>query len=239
MKGKVKELMRRLSYRLGHHNLDPLTFLLNTRLQKKGELFIVQIGANDGTTYDPIHDFVMRNKGRVKALMLEPVSDFYNQLVATYRDHPGVTPLRLAIHKSEKSMEIHRVDPARLSSAPEFVKGIASFDAHYHAKSKTPPEWIITERVECVTLHELLDRYGVQKIDLLCMDTEGYDAEILSSIDFEKVQPVILMFEHGLRDGVMSEESLAKIVMRLNRYGYDVLVQDYDVVAHLRDRLAH
>lgn len=239
MKRLIKSMLRNLAYRLGHHNLDPLTFLLETRLRKSGEIVLIQIGANDGKTYDPLHDFVMRHRGHVRGLMLEPVADFHEQLVATYAQVPGITPLRLAIHETERSMEIYRLDPSRIDAAPGFAKGIASFDPAYHLKSETPSEWIIAERVDCIPLRELVERHGMTKLDLLCIDTEGYDAAIVESLDFEVVRPVILMFEHGLRDGVMAPEVLARLIFKLNAHRYDVVVQNYDVVAHQRDLLAH
>ena len=238
MKELVKRVLRSLSYRLGYQNLDHLSLLLNSRLRKVDEFFIIQIGANDGTTYDPIHDFIVTNRSRVKGIMLEPLRDFYEQLVRTYGRYPGIQALPLAIHNSEKTMLLHRVDPERLSTLPSFVKGIASFDADYHTKSNTPSDAIVAERVNCITMSELIANYGVKKIDLLCVDTEGYDAEILRALDFDNIRPAIIMFEHGLRNGVMSGDTFAEVVMRLNQYGYDVMIQDYDVIAHLRDRLA-
>lgn len=238
MKALTKEMLRRLSYRLGYQNLDHLNLLLESRIRKVREFFVVQIGANDGTTYDPIHDFIVRHRDNVRGVMLEPVPEFHAQLAETYRDFPAIRTLPLAIHASEKTMEIHRVDRAKLGSLPSFVKGIASFDREYHRKSGTPPEAIVSERVDCITTKELIAMCGIRKIDLLLIDTEGYDAEILLSFDFDAMQPAIVMFEHGLRDGVMERESFARVITLLNRFQYDVMIQDYDAIAHLRHRLA-
>ena len=73
MKDLVKSLLRRLTYRLGYQNLDHLRLLLESRLHHVDELFILQIGANDGKTYDPIHDFVLAHRDKVRGLMLEPL----------------------------------------------------------------------------------------------------------------------------------------------------------------------
>jgi hypothetical protein len=118
------------------------------------------------------------------------------------------------------------------------VKGIASFDPKYHEKSNTPSELIVTETVPCISMPELIREYSVTKIDLLCIDTEGYDAEIVSAFDFDALKPSILYFEHGLRDEVMSHEALVRVVALLHRHGYDAFVGEYDVIAHLRGRLA-
>lgn len=238
MKEAAKRLLRDLTYRLGYQNLDHLTLLLESRIRKVNEFFVVQIGANDGTTYDPIHGFVMTHRDKVRGVMLEPLPDVYQQLEETYRDHPGIRTLQVAIHNTERSMQLYRVDPARVAELPSFVKGIASFDPEYHRKSNTPSELIVSETVPCITFDELLRSHEIKKVDLLCIDTEGYDAEIIRGMDLGKVMPSILYFEHGLRDGVMPEAVFAEVMALLNRLGYDVFVGEYDVIAHVRGQLA-
>jgi FkbM family methyltransferase len=234
----ARRLLRRVTYRLGYHNFDHLSLLLNSRLRKTRDFFIVQIGANDGVTYDPIHDFIAKNRGKVAGIMLEPLTDFFQQLTETYRDFPCIRTLQLAIHRTEPTMELFRVDPAKLPSMPPFMKGIASFDRSHHVKSNTPPEAIVAERVRCISMTQLIAIYDIRRIDLLSIDAEGYDSEILLSFPFETLQPAIIVFEHGLRDHVMSEAAFLKVVTLLNRHHYNVMLEDYDVIAHHRDRLA-
>jgi len=45
---------------------------------------------------------------------------------------------------------------------------------------------MVGKEVESMTLNELFDSYNFSKIDLLFIDTEGYDEKIIKSIDFEK-----------------------------------------------------
>jgi len=40
---------------------------------------------------------------------------------------------------------------------------------------------------------------------MLRIDAKGYDAERILNIDFERIKPSIIRFEHGLDDRVMSE----------------------------------
>lgn len=237
MKRVVKEALRRLTYRLGYQNLDHLSLLLESRLQKTECFFLIQIGANDGTMFDPIHDFVVRHRTKIEGLLLEPLSDLHAELEKTYRDYPSIRTLKLAVHNTEPSMTLYRVDPARLGDLPRFAQGIASFDAAHHLKSQIPDDAIVAETVSCISTTELIARYGVKKIDLLCIDTEGYDSEILRAFDFGTIKPAIIVFEHGLRHGIMTAESFHEVVMLLNRHGYDLMIHDYDVIAHLRGRL--
>ena len=45
------------------------------------------------------------------------------------------------------------------------------------------------------TLPALLDEYAIDKIDILHIDTEGYDWNILSQLDLNKYQPSFILFE--------------------------------------------
>jgi len=45
------------------------------------------------------------------------------------------------------------------------------------------------------TLTQVLDQYEVEHIDLLSLDVEGYEAEVLSGIDFDKYRPRYMLIE--------------------------------------------
>ena len=178
--------------------------LLYRRLKSVDEFFFVSIGANDGRMVDPVYWFIARNRYRVRGLLIEPMKDAFEELCRTYQDYPRLTPLNLAIHNTEKKMELYRVDPTRLKGLPAWSKGIASFNPEHHKLSGTPTERIITETVECVSLGELIEVHEIDTIDLLQIDTEGYDSEIILGLDFERVKPAVIHFKHGLAVGIMS-----------------------------------
>ena len=67
------------------------------------------------------------------------------------------------------------------------------------------------------------------------VDTEGYDYEILLSIDFVIVKPKIIHFEHGVRNELMSFEQFMIISDHLNAHGYQIIAQSYDATAYLLD----
>jgi hypothetical protein len=71
---------------------------------------------------------------------------------------------------------------------------------------------MIEETVPCRTLDEVLEEHGVRNVDVLVIDTEGYDAEILHGIDFRRFKPQISRFEHALPSAVMSRETFSKVV---------------------------
>ena len=59
-----------------------------------------------------------------------------------------------------------------------------------------------TERVKARSLSSLLDEAGVQRIDLLSLDVEGYEAQVLSGLDMQRHAPAWLLIEmHDLESG--------------------------------------
>jgi len=202
------------------------------RLKQAPDFFFVQIGANDGVYCDPIHSFVTRN--RVRGIAVEPLKDVFERLVENYRNYPQIKPINLAIHPTEKEINLHRVDPRHEDAATYRTSGISSIKADHHVLSGAPKEVMIVERVRCMRLDELLEHEEVTKIDLLQIDTEGFDYEIIKMIDFNRYKPHLIHFEHGLPGGVMKIEDLQACLSLLINQGYYVVMETYDVLAYLR-----
>jgi hypothetical protein len=51
--------------------------------------------------------------------------------------------------------------------------------------------------VECKSLDNLLNKYNVNVIDYLSIDTEGAEYEILQSLDFDKLNIRLMSVEHN------------------------------------------
>jgi FkbM family methyltransferase len=221
----------RRGYRLDR--FDQMNFfepLLYRRLARSSDFFFVQIGANDGISSDPIRDFVTRNQ--VAGIVVEPLKDIFEKLCANYRGYPKVKPVNVAVHATEKTIQIHRVDPAKAAALGNWAHGIASVRQEHHALTQTPPELMTTETVPCVTFDELLAQNGVRNFDLLQIDTEGYDREILRMMDFNRHKPAIIRFEHGMPDGIMTAQDFVECTELLMKHGYYVVTEPYDAIAY-------
>lgn len=57
-------------------------------------------------------------------------------------------------------------------------------------------------RVPARPLSALLDEHGFSRIDLLCLDTEGYELQCLHGVDWQRHRPKHLLIEAGGRDEV-------------------------------------
>lgn len=214
---------------------DDVNFLLTMLyffLKKQNTLFYIQIGANDGVSFDPIYNFVKENKDKIKGIVLEPSIDFYNQLIENYKDLDNVKKLNIAIHNTEKKMDLYRVDKNKIEKLPVWTKGIGSFIKEHHNLSNLSDEFIVKESVNCLSFKELIEQNNVENIDLLQIDTEGYDAEIISNIDFNAIKPKLIHFEHGLKEGVMTRFTFDKVSEILHRNGYEIIIEPFDALAY-------
>ena len=234
----VRKLLVKSGLRItrpGPYGVFDFESFLCRHLEVHGTLNFVQIGANDGVMNDPIYRFIQKNKDKVSGFVLEPLPDIFSTLVMNYQSFPRIKPLNLAIHNSETEMLLYRVKSEYLSNVPAFARGIASFDPNHWKKTLliTDSSYIQSENVKCVSYSQLLRDYEITKIDLLLIDTEGYDYEILMGIDLNNLKPRIIRFEHGVRDSVMSESNFIEIVARLNSYGYQIMAESYDATAYL------
>ena len=166
--------------------------------------FFIQIGAHDGISFDDLFGVVRRHQ--LPGLVVEPLPDLFEKLRENYTSHPQVTPVNVAIDVHPGRRTMYRV-PSGAPGAPSFASGIGSFDPRHHRRSGVSTQLICEQTVECITFDELMERYKVERVDYLQVDTEGYDAQILNSIDITRIRPGVIRFEHsalspGEKDGL-------------------------------------
>jgi len=174
---------------------------------RKNDFFFVQIGACDGA--DQFYQFVLKH--HLRGILIEPQKDMYAVLKRNHAGNAGVTPLNVAIAAEEGSRKFYRVRERYLKLLPHgrvlsslrmetIRRGIESAFAELgKAGVALPPidEVIECETVPCASLHSVLKAHRAPFVDLLLIDTEGYDFEILKTMDFAKIRPPIIQFEHS------------------------------------------
>lgn len=240
IKAYIHTFLRSMKYRLlriGPYSVFDFESFLYRHLAVHKKVTFLQIGANDGVMNDPVYHFNVDNKGFVSGFVLEPLPDIFEKLVENYKCCPNIKPFNLAIHASESEMVLHRVKPERAGEIPEFARGIASFDETHWVKTTLVPNESFMEqvKVKCISFPNFIKEHSIDKLDLLLLDTEGYDYQILMSIDFTQIKPRIIRFEHGVRNQVMSNEKFIEICNRLNSFGYQIIAESYDATAYLLD----
>jgi FkbM family methyltransferase len=193
------------------------------------EVSFIEIGANDGQAFDPLRDYVRRPGWR--GLMVEPVPHVFERLLANLREVPGVELVNVAIAAAEGEATVHHLAvDAEHPRLPPWKDAIGSLDrGHLLTELAAVPEdereaLLEATTVPCLRFETLLAEYGVERIDLLLIDTEGADAEILESIDLERHQPRLLVFEHHH----IEPERLARLRERLESLHYTLVAEGLD-----------
>lgn len=73
---------------------------------------------------------------------------------------------------------------------------------------------------------------SIQHLDLLVLDTEGYDYEIYMDVNFKTLSPTIIHFEHGLKSGTMSKKQFNEIKILLNQNDYQLFIETSNTTAY-------
>lgn len=189
-------LMKIIDWFLSKQSWTELDRLLG-QLKEDRDIFFVEIGSNDGKLADPLYCHIIENKW--SGIMVEPVKSNYDRLKANYANVPNVVFENVAISTRTEKRPFYRIRDD-LPFLPKWTRGIGSFYLDIvlkHEKLITNlRDYIVTESVECITFDTLLQRNNVAHIDVLLIDAEGYDLELIKSINFDITRPYILVYEH-------------------------------------------
>ena len=160
----------------------------------------VKVGANDGVTGDPCSDILLSGT-TWRGLLIEPVPYCFERLKRNFHDTGRFALERVAIGAQGGAASFYYVDAeaARmLRDLPLYFDQLGSFNkAHIlkHLDARLQP-FIVESEVAVAPLSEVIERNGLTEIDLLHVDCEGYDLEVLRTLDFERHSPSLIFIEH-------------------------------------------
>jgi FkbM family methyltransferase len=146
---------------------------------------------------DPLNHFI--RKYHWKGILVEPVKEYFSALKETYANEKGLVFENSAITDRKAKQKIFKIKTGTKNIAT-WYQGIASFDknnllSHDYGFPKIN-DHIEEQLVNCITLQNLIDRHKVSKIDLLCVDVEGYEAIILRQLSKLSIKPKVVFYEH-------------------------------------------
>jgi FkbM family methyltransferase len=204
------QALRRATRNEAVRNLDKFRAACDAMSSLVDAPFFVKIGANDGVTGDPCSDILL-SPGRWKGLLVEPVPYCIARLEANFPDRTRFAIAPLAIGSRDGDATFYYVDErarAALPDLPPYYDQLGSFSRDHivkHLDGALEP-FILERRVPVRRLSGLLDERGITEIHLLHVDVEGFDLEVLKTLDFQKHAPVLIFVEHKhLDDGGRNE----------------------------------
>jgi FkbM family methyltransferase len=193
----------------------------------RGEVGFVQVGAYDGQANDPMHDLVRRLGWR--GILVEPQPDAFERLREAYADVEGLVFLNAAVAEERGSRTLWHIAGSEPDD-PWWKGQVSSFDRDHllkHIRGDTRlVARVVGTPVPTVTVEDVLSR-APRRVDVVQVDTEGYDAAIIAMLPLDQHQPDLIRFEHRH----LAPQEHAKAVGRLVAYGYRVAVNEDDTIA--------
>jgi FkbM family methyltransferase len=159
-------------------------------------VFFVQIGAHDGKSGDSIYPVARKKQWR--GILIEPVRYLFERLVENYDGASGIAFENVALAPEKGYRTFYRLKENG-DVLPAWYDQIGSLNrntilSHRHDIPNIE-DYLLEELVECVTFSDLVAKHQVTKIDLILIDTEGYDLNILRMIDFRRFRPKLIIYE--------------------------------------------
>ncbi len=178
---RINKIHRIRGYRI--EKISRFSVLLERLYRSTPDFKLIQVGANDGVSFDGLYHFVTNH--HCSGLVIEPLPDVFESLRLNYRHHPRIVPVNVALHSERTTATLYRIAPDKIGSLDKpWTAGIASFSPDHALKFGLPPNSSSSSRWPAFSLMDLLARHGALDAQLLQIDTEGYDAEIIKMIDF-------------------------------------------------------
>lgn len=198
IKGYLKKVLSIIKTKVKLEYFDkPAVWIEKILIQDSA--FIVQVGSNDGVNGDPLHDLIQKNKNW-EALFIEPVPYLFEKLKINYKNQSRFIFENVAINDGSNQKFYYVRDSVKnnLPDLPIWHDQLGSFKRENitnHLNGILKP-FIEETLVNGATLKSVLNKNGIETIDLLHIDAEGYDWVVLSQVDLIKFTPKIILYEH-------------------------------------------
>lgn len=201
----------------------------------------VKVGANDGTTGDPCSDILI-SIATWRGLLIEPVPYLYDRLSATFHDTTRFSLQQVAVGESSGHATFYFVDAKARDSIPGlpiWFDQLGSFDKNHILKhlSGVLEPFIVECQVDVRPMARILAEQNIKAVHLLHVDTEGYDYDVLASLDFSACTPVAIFIEHKHLPGNKKAQMLHLLRMhgyRVGDCGGDYFALNKKAYKHLR-----
>jgi FkbM family methyltransferase len=191
--------------------------------------FFIEIGSNDGEQHDHLRPFIRSRDW--SGVMVEPVPYVFERLLGNYGGLDRVALENAAIADRDGQLPFYHLAEAsedERERMPGWYDGIGSFSKEvvldHAAHIPDIADRITRTEVPSMTLASLCRKHDVEDIDLLLIDTEGYDYELIQSIDFAIHHPRLMIYEHFH----LSAANRAECRALVEAQGFETMEEGFD-----------
>lgn len=193
------------------------------------EAFFIEIGSNDGDRFDHLRGYT--RDGTWRGLMVEPVPYVFERLREKYGAIDRIALENVAIADRDGRLpffHLAEADPSERERLPDWYDAIGSFsrDAILSHADEIPDleRRLVEVEVPTLSFESLCRKHGVDRVDLLLTDTEGYDFALLKGIDLRRHHPRLLVYEHFH----LSPDDRAACRALVEDAGYETMEEGFD-----------
>lgn len=201
---------------LGSQSFLNINLILNKIFKNYEINHLVQVGANDGVRFDELNKYIKNNK--TKSILVEPIRKYFEQLKKNYDGYTNVYFENSAIDDMKSDIYLFKVSNKYIDKYDEHVRGINSFNKKHLLKHGVKNSHIETEKINIISIIDLLKKYNINNLDLLFIDAEGHDANIIIDFLNKSNQEPIIIFEY-----IHIEHEMFKILIQklnLKKFSY-------------------
>jgi len=197
---------------------------------------IIQVGANDGKTDDFLSDLFNKE---LDAILIEPIEGAFKRLKENYKTFKNIKCLNFAVGLNNHEKKIYTTDikdkkyyqKKFKSDNVEFLDVLSSFDKNHLIKHGIKNKDITSKIINCITFKQLIEDYNYQDLDLLTIDTEGFDYTLVNNfIDTINLKPLIIFEWMHIKDSelIVLLKKLKKKDYLFVKIGKDLIVYQED-----------
>ena len=151
--------------------------LLNILFEKRKIQSLVQIGANDGQSFDELNLYIKKYEPR--SILVEPIKENFLKLKENYKNTNNIELENSAISIDNEISFLYKVDIKFEKKYDNHIPAIPSFNKRHLINHGVKEKHIVKEKINTINIKELLNKYNINKLDLFFVDAEGYDGKIV------------------------------------------------------------
>lgn len=154
--------------------------------------FFVDVGCNDGLECSNTSCLI---DAKWSGIMIDPEPNAYQQCANLYKNNNKIKVINCGISNQNEILELNCCGA---------LSTFCNSGINFNRIGRKPKK-----QIQCYTLNYILEQNNIKKIDLISIDTEGFEDKVLDGFDIDKYQPKILIIElhAGKRpdNGMLSE----------------------------------
>ena len=178
----------------------------------------IEIGTSDFRT------IVESSKEEEIGLCVEPLKHYLDKLP----NKKNVTKANYALSSKMGEIEIYHIKPKDIIryNLPNWVRGCNSINKPHPTVKKLlgnlHDEIVTVDKVNSVTWEYLIEKYDIESIDYLKVDTEGHDGVILTEyykkcVNNKKLRANLIFFENNI---LKDETLITQAIQKFTQLGY-------------------